>query len=44
MDHWRTAHINNDDKESDLLTNVLPFGEKKRRFFSKVLTHIYGSP
>ena len=44
MDDWRTAYINTHDNESDLLTKVLPFGEKRRRHVGKVLKHIYGSP
>ena len=43
MDDWRTAYVNAHDNEADLLTKVLPFGEKRRNFVRKVLMHIYGS-
>ena len=43
MDDWRTAHANTNENEADLLTKILPFGEKNRKFVRKVLMHIYGS-
>ena len=43
LDKWRTAHANTDDNEADLLTKVLPFGEKRRGFVRKILHHNYSS-
>ena len=43
MDDWRTTYVNTNDNEADLLTKVLPFGQKRRKFVRKVLMHIYGS-
>jgi hypothetical protein len=40
-DEWRTSYINTNDYESDLLTKVLPFGEKRRKFVRNLLHHIY---
>ena len=37
---WRTTYIRTDDNESDLLTKVLA-GEKRRKFVSSLLHHIY---
>ena len=31
-DEWRTSYISTHDNESDLLTKVLPNGEKRRHF------------
>ena len=39
---WRTAYVNTHDNESDLLTKVLPSGDKRRNFVRKVLHHIFG--
>ena len=41
MNNWRTVHVNAHDDEVDLLTKVIPFGEKMRRVVRKVLIHIY---
>jgi hypothetical protein len=41
-DEWRTTYVNTHDNESDLLTKVLPSGEKRRGFVRKVLHHIFG--
>jgi hypothetical protein len=43
LDEWRTTYVNTNDNEADLLTKVLPFGEKRRGFVRKVLHHIYGN-
>ena len=39
MHECRTAYVN----ESNLLNEVLPFSEKRRKFVRKVLMYIYGS-
>ena len=40
-DEWRTSYVNTHDNESDLLSKVLPNGEKRRRFVRNLLHHIY---
>ena len=40
-DEWRTAYVNTHDNESDLLTKVLPAGEKQRGFVRNLLHHIF---
>jgi len=40
-DEWRTAHINTNDNEADLLTKMLPSGEKRRGFIRRLLHHIF---
>ena len=40
-DEWRTSYVNTNDNESDILTKVLPFGEKRKRFVRNLLHHIY---
>ena len=40
---WRTAYIKSDDNDTDLLTKKLPSGEKRRRFVSNILHHIFRS-
>lgn len=42
-DEWRTAYVNTHDNESDLLTEILPFGEKRKGFVRRLLHHIYRS-
>ena len=42
-DEWRTAHVNTNDNEADLLTKPLPSGEKRKSFVRKVLHHIFRS-
>lgn len=42
-DEWRTSYVNTHDNEADLLTKLLPFGEKRRRFVMNLLHHIYRS-
>ena len=40
-DEWRTTYINTNDNEADLLTKVLPSGEKRKRFVGNLLHHIF---
>jgi hypothetical protein len=40
-DEWRTDYVNTHDNESDLLTKLLPHGEKQKRFVRNLLYHIY---
>jgi hypothetical protein len=41
-DEWRTSYVNTHDNEADLLTKVLPSGEKRHGFVRKLLHHIFG--
>ena len=38
---WRTTYINTHDNKADLLTKVLPSGEKRRGFVRNLLHHIF---
>ena len=38
---WRTSYVNTHQNESDLLTKVLPAGEKRKGFVRRLLHHIY---
>ena len=40
-DEWRVTYTNTHDNEADLLTKVLPSGEKRRGFVRKVLHHLF---
>jgi hypothetical protein len=40
-DKWWIAYVNTHDNESDLLTKVLPHGEKRKRFVKNLLYHMY---
>jgi hypothetical protein len=40
-DEWRTSYVNTNENESDILTKVLPFGEKRKKFVRNLLHHIY---
>ena len=40
-DEWRTTYINTHDNEADLLTKLLPNGEKRRGFVMDLLHHIF---
>jgi hypothetical protein len=40
-DEWRTDYVNTHENESDLLTKLLPHGEKRKRFVRNLLYHIY---
>jgi hypothetical protein len=42
-DEWRTSYVNTHDNEADLLTKLLPAGEKRRGFVRNLLHHIYRS-
>lgn len=41
QDEWRTAYVNTNENESDLLTKVLPLSEKRRHFVMNILHHIF---
>ena len=41
-DEWRTSYVNTHDNEANLLTKVLPAGEKRHGFVRKLLHHIFG--
>ena len=43
MDDWRIARANANENEADLLTKVLPFGEKRPKFVRKEFSHVCGS-
>ena len=40
-DEWRTTYINTHENESDLLTKLLPDGEKRRGHVRNLLHHIF---
>ena len=40
-DEWRTSYVNTHDNEADLLTKLLPSGEKRKGFVAKLLHHIF---
>jgi hypothetical protein len=40
-DEWRTAYVNTQANEADLLTKLLPHGEKRKGFVRKLLHHVY---
>ena len=42
-DEWRTTYINTHANESDLLTKLLPSGEKRKGFVRNLLHHIFVS-
>jgi hypothetical protein len=42
-DEWRTSYVNTHGNEADLLTKLLPAGEKRRGFARSLLHHIYRS-
>lgn len=41
-DEWRTSYVNTHENEADLLTKLLPSGEKRHNFVRRFLHHIYG--
>jgi hypothetical protein len=41
-DEWRTSYVNTHQNEADLLTKLLPSGEKRKGFVRRLLHHIYG--
>ena len=40
-DEWRTAYVNTHENEADLLTKLLPCGEKRKGFVRNLIHHIY---
>ena len=42
-DEWRTSYINTHENESDMLTKMLPDGQKRRKFVRRLLHHVYQS-
>ena len=40
-DEWRTSYINTHENEVDLLTKLLPSGDKRKRFVESLLHHIF---
>jgi hypothetical protein len=40
-DEWRTSYVNTNDNKADLLTKLLPSGEKRKGFVMKLLHHIF---
>lgn len=40
-DEWRTTYVNTHENEADLLTKVLPHGEKRKGFVRRLLHHLY---
>ena len=42
-DEWRTAYVSTHDNPADLLTKVLPMGDKRRGFIRMLQHHIFGS-
>ncbi len=42
-DEWRTTYVNTHDNEADLLTKLLPSGEKRKGFVRNLLHHIFQS-
>ena len=41
-DEWRAAYINTNDNEADLLTEVMPSGDKQQGFVCNILRYIFG--
>jgi hypothetical protein len=39
-DEWRTSYVNTHDNEADLLTKLLPAGEKRRGFVRNLLNYV----
>jgi hypothetical protein len=42
-DEWRTSYVSTHDNEADLLTKVLPAGEKRRGFVRRMMHHIFAT-
>ena len=40
-DEWRTSYCSSADNEADLLTKLLPAGEKRKGFVRRLLHHIF---
>ncbi len=41
-DEWRTSYVNTHNNEADLLTKLLPSGDKRKGFVRRLLHHIFG--
>ena len=39
-DEWRATYINTNDNGPDLLTNTLPYGDNRTKFYNMLLHHI----
>jgi hypothetical protein len=42
-DKWRTSYVNTHNNEADLLTKLLPSGEKRKGFVQGIPHHIFGA-
>ena len=42
-DEWRTAYVSTHNNPADLLTKVLPMGDKRMGFVRMLQHHIFGS-
>ena len=42
-DEWRTSYVSTNENEADLLTKMLPSGEKRKGFVRRILHHIFRS-
>mgnify|MGYP000229026469 FL=1 len=40
-DEWRTTYVNTHDNDADLLTKLLPSGDKRKGFVRNILHHIF---
>jgi hypothetical protein len=40
-DEWRTTSVNTHDNEADLLTKLLPSGQKRHKFVKSIIHHIF---
>ena len=40
-DEWRTTYVNNHNNAADLLTKLMPSGEKRKGLFRRILQHIF---
>ena len=40
-DEWRTTYVNTYKNEADLLTKLLPSGQKRKGFVMRLLHHIF---
>ena len=43
QNEWRTTYVNTHENEADLLTKVLPSGEKRKGFVRRVLHHVFAT-
>jgi hypothetical protein len=42
-DEWRTSYVNTNYNEADLLTKLLPAGEKREGFVARLIHHVYNN-